>query len=301
MDNVKINTSKTLTLTLPSDPASNAVYVTLYHDFGDTVVANTLATRSNTGVYTITYGQAASGIYKLNSAGIHKAKFTYTVSGTEYTQYQYINVYSPYTDQSSFTAEYPELSNSIVASFDTYESKARNIINTYCGQNFYYYDSKSLIIDGNNHTTLHLPLPISTLKKVTIDPGESTEEVIHNSDDSTVNNIEKIKSGLAESTYYIRYKPDSEEPTRKFKSYSEYKIEGNFGWPYVPENVKQAAQLLIADLVTDDSAYRRHGIYEVDMDIIKYRTKDSFYETTGNIEADVLLMDYMMFVMDYVV
>ena len=34
MDNVKINTSKTLTITLPSDPTSNVVTVNVYHDFG---------------------------------------------------------------------------------------------------------------------------------------------------------------------------------------------------------------------------------------------------------------------------
>ena len=50
-----------------------------------------------------------------------------------------------------------------------------------------------------------------------------------------------------------------------------------------------------------DSSYRRHGMTTVDMDILKYTTKDSFYESTGNIDADVLLMDYTLFVMDYVV
>ena len=50
-----------------------------------------------------------------------------------------------------------------------------------------------------------------------------------------------------------------------------------------------------------DSDYRRHGMKTVDMDILKYETRDSFYESTGNIDADVLLMDYTLFVMDYVV
>ncbi|MGA1256081.1 MAG: hypothetical protein ACO3YX_03595 [Candidatus Nanopelagicaceae bacterium] len=301
MDSVKINNSKTLTLTLPSDPESNAVQVNLYHEFGDIVSSNTAATRSSSGVYTVTYGQESSGIYTLNSSGVHKAVFNYTVSGTEYTQSQYFNVYTPYTTEALFDAEFPELANSLVTSFDTYESKARNIIDTYCGQSFGYYDDKSITIDGNNHNILHLPVPIRSLRKVTVDPGESTEEIIHNYSDNTLLNIEKVRSNLSDSTYFIRFKADSEQPTRKFKEYSSYKIEGDFGWPYVPDNVDQASRLLIADLVTDDSAYRRHGIYSVDMDIIKYRTKDSFYESTGNIEVDTLLMDYTMFIMDYVV
>lgn len=301
MDNVKINTAKTLTLTLPSDPDSNSVIVNLYHDFGDVVSANVSATRTGAGVYTVSYGQESSGIYTLNSSGVHKAIFSYSFSSTDYTQSQYINVYTPYTTQASFESEFPEMTGMITSSFETYESKVRNIIDTYCGQSFGFYDSKSVIITGSNHTSLHLPVPIRTLRKVTIDPGETTEEVVHDYSDSSLLNVEKIKVGVNDSSYFIRYKPDSENPKRKFKDYSTYKIEGDFGWPYVPTNIEQAAKLLIADIVSDDAAYRRHGIYSVDMDIIKYRTKDSFYESTGNIEADMLLMDYTMFIMDYVV
>ena len=74
MDDVKINTSKTLTLTLPSDPTSNTVSTSLYHEFGSLVSGPTNATRTGTGVYTITYGQQASGIYILNSDGYFLAK-----------------------------------------------------------------------------------------------------------------------------------------------------------------------------------------------------------------------------------
>ena len=80
MDDVKIETSKTLTLTLPSDPTSNIVSVKLYHEFGNLVSGPTNATRASAGVYTITYGQQASGIYVLNSAGRYRIDFTYKLS-----------------------------------------------------------------------------------------------------------------------------------------------------------------------------------------------------------------------------
>ena len=102
MDEVKINTSKTLTLTLPSDPASNTVSVSLYHEFGDLVSGPTNATRTGTGVYSITYGQQASGIYTLNASGQHRADFKYTIGGTQYTQSQYINVYTHILTQMTF-------------------------------------------------------------------------------------------------------------------------------------------------------------------------------------------------------
>jgi hypothetical protein len=55
-------------------------------------------------------------------------------------------------------------------------------------------------------------------------------------------------------------------------------------------------------MMNDDSEFRRHGIQRVEMDTIRYEINTTnFFETTGNIDADVLLMDYTLFVMDYVV
>lgn len=307
MDDVKIDTAKTLTLTLPSDADSNAVSVVLTHEFGDVVQAATNATRSSEGVYTITYGQAASGIYVLNSAGKHRATFTYSISGTQYTQSQYINVYTPYLTWGEFIANHAELS-SFSSQFDYFEKRARNIIDTYCGQSFDYYPEKSFTLDGTNHKNIHLPLPISNLTKVTMNPGDSDSEVIHDSTNSSLNNVEKVRQPFHfESSYYIRFKANIVQTNtsrilgKTFKNHSDYKIEGDFGWKYVPNNIKQAADLIIADLMNDDSEYRRHGITSVDMDTVRFSMKSNFYESTGNIEADVLLTDYTLFVMDYVI
>lgn len=308
MDDVKINTSKTLTLTLPSDPTGNVVSVSLYHEFGSLVSGPTNAIRSSAGVYTITYGQQASGIYVLNSAGKHRADFTYTVSGTSYTQSQYINVYTPYIDIDTFFADHPELETDYYEKFDKMEKRVRNIINTFCGQSFDYYPTKYIEISGSGKNTLHLPTPINTLKKVTVNVGYEDETVIHDSTDSTINNIEKSKEPHNfNSSYYIQFRRsflDSVQSiivSSKFDEGDSYKIEGDFGWRYVPENITQAADLLLEDMMNGDSDYRRHGMTTVDLDILKYSTKDDFYESTGNIDADVLLMDYTLFVMDYVV
>jgi hypothetical protein len=308
MDDVKINTSKTLTLTLPSDPTGNVVSVSLYHEFGSLVSGPTNATRSSAGVYTITYGQQASGVYILNSAGKHRADFTYTVSGTSYTQSQYINVYTQYTDIDTFFTDHPDLETDYYDKFEKMERRVRNIINTFCGQSFDYYPTKYIQIYGSNKNVLHLPIPINTLTKVTVNIGYEDETVIHDSTDSTINNIEKSKEPHNfNSSYYIQFRRsflDSVQSiitSSKFDAGDSYKIEGDFGWRYVPDNIVQAADLLLEDMMNGDSDYRRHGISTIDMDILKYNTKDTFYESTGNIDADVLLMDYTLFIMDYVV
>ena len=310
MDDVKINTSKTLTLTLPSDPTSNVVSTSLYHEFGSLVSGPTNATKTGTGVYTITYGAAASGIYILNSSGRHRADFTYTIGGTSYTQSQYINVYTPYIDSDTFFEDHSELETDLSDKFDKMETKVRNIINTFCGQQFDYYPNKYIELQGSSKKTIHLPIPIVNLRKVTVNVGDSDEAVVHDYLDSSLNNIEKTKEiHNFNSSYYLQYKKSFIDSVQtaisisRFNNNDDYKIEGDFGWQFVPNNIEQAADLLLEDMMSDDSEYRRHGIYRVDMDTIEYETKKdvTFYESTGNIDADVLLMDYTLFVMDYVV
>jgi hypothetical protein len=308
MDDVKIETSKTLTLTLPSDPASNVVSVSLYHEFGSLVSGPTNATRTGTGVYTITYGQAASGIYVLNAAGRHRADFTYTVSGTSYTKSQYFNVYTPYINIDTFFEDHPELEDEWYDKFDKLEKKVRNIINTFCGQSFEYYPDKYLEVMGSGKKSIHLPNPISILRKVTADPGTNDEIVLHDYEDATMNHIEKLKEpNNFGSSYYVQFRKSVLDSVNvllivnKFNPQSVYRIEGDFGWRFVPNNIEQAADLLLEDMMNDDSIYRRHGIYSADMDVLKIQTGQNFYESTGNIDADILLMDYTLFIMDYVV
>lgn len=308
MDNVEINTSKSVSITLPSDPDSNSVTVNLYHEFGDLVSGPSSATRISAGVYSITYGQDVSGEYILNSSGKYRTDFTFQVSGVSYTRSIYINVYTPYTTSVDFFSEYSELELNNSVNFTVAEAKIRNIINTYCGQSFFPLKDKTITLNGNNHHTLHLPFPISVLKRVTYNLGEEDETVLFDYTDNTLNNIEKVHQPFNfQSTYYIRFKTgaligiESKFDVSRFKEDASYTISGDWGWSYVPEQVKQAANLLIADYFNSDSEYRRHGIYEVDMDILKFRMGENFYASTGNIEADTLLMDYTLFVMDYIV
>lgn len=306
MDEVKINTSKTLTLTLPSDPDSNVVNVSLYHEFGDLVNGPVQATRTGAGAYQIVYGSDAAGIFVLNSSGKYRADFSYLISGTSYKKSQYFNVSTPYVSSAEFFTQYPELQASNSARFDAVEKRVRAIIDTYCGQSFEPYLTKTLSLNGNNSKTLHLPFPISTLTKVVMNKGESDETVVH---DISINlkNLEKVRQPFNfESTYFIRFKgneittSEGQFVDTRFKEVNSYYITGDWGWPYIPTNVTEASKLLIADVMNDDSEYYRHRVTSVDLDTTSFTMKSNFYETTGNIEADVLLTDYTLFVMDYI-
>lgn len=303
MEQVKINTSKTVSLTLPSDPTGNSVSVSVYHEFGDLVYGPVAATRISTGVYQLSLGQQASGLYILNSAGIHKIKFDYDFSGTDYTQYQYINVFTPYLEESEFFENHPELEQDFGNNFEYFAKRARNAINTFCGQSFDYYPNKTLTMNGNNSSSMRLPIGVADLYEVVQDDGTQDEFILLS---DTVDKIEKVRQPFNfDTTYTIRFKkttsPESIFVLGKFNQDSTYTIRGDYGWKYVPENIKQASDILIADMMNNDSEYRNHGFKRVDMDAISFDMKDTFYESTGNIEADVLLMDYTLFVMDYII
>ena len=146
------------------------------------------------------------------------------------------------------------------------------------------------------------------MRKVTVNSGTTDAEVLHDYEDATVNNIEKAKEPHRfGSTYYLQFRRSTLDSanvailTNKFYPRDAYLIEGDFGWQFVPNNIEQAADLLLEDMMNDDSEFRRHGIHRVDMDTIEYFTNTNFYETTGNIDADILLMDYTLFIMDYIV
>ena len=302
MEEVKVNTSKTVTLNLGFDPDSNSVLVTLHHEFGDVVFEDLPATRASAGVYTFAIGTNAGGEFILNSSGKYRVEFTYNKTGVAYSRSQFLNVVTTYCTESEFFAAYPELEFSNSEKFESSERRVRAIINTFCGQSFDGYYNKSLTINGFNSKTLHLPLPISTLSKVTMNIGESDETILFDASSSSNRTIEKIKQPFNfESSYYIRFKDGSVlGDSIKFKESASYTIVGDWGWQYVPGNVTEAAKLLIADLLNDDSEYYRHRVTSVDMDAVSFSMKSNFYETTGNIEADVLLTDYTLFVMDYI-
>ena len=172
MDDVKINTSKTISLVLGADPDSNIVNATLYHEFADSSVvqASTACTRASAGNYSIAYGEspANSNNFVLAQGGAHKVTFSYDISSTTYTSETHFSVYTPYITGVSFFTNHSDLQATFGAKFEDYERKARRIINTYCGQDFDYYGSKSFIIDGYDTRFLRLPYPMDTLTTVHI-------------------------------------------------------------------------------------------------------------------------------------
>ena len=311
MNEVQANTSKTFTLTLSADPVGNDVTAVLTHGWSaEIVLGSTDCTRTGVGTYTITYGEkaAGSGNYYLDAGGEYKVDFSYTVGSTVYTSTQYFFVYEPYISSTNFFAIHSGLQTNFSSSFSTYETKVRRIIGTFCGQDFYNFPNKTVTLDGNDSMALHLPKPLYVLTKVYADYGDSDQLLIHDSSDSTNLNLEKVRSfGNFESSWHVRFKNKTTSNVNKrlmgdkFTYKSDYRITGDWGWRFVPQNVQSASEILIADMMNNDSEYRNHRILDVSLDTTRMSFDADFLGSTGNTEADILLMDYTAYVMDYVV
>lgn len=261
------------------------VYVTLSHEWGVEIVAKTRATRTGTKQYQFNFSS-----FNLRSNGIYKIKWEYIISGKSYTEYDSVKVYTPYAYASDFFDQYPYLNNvNNTNNFDRVEEKVRNIINTFCGQSFESFYDLYLVIDGSNKRTLSLPCKIQALNTV-------TATITDNLGNATTDETDNIEIS-PDSDWFIRWILTS----GKFRTYATYTITGDWGWFYVPQNVTQAAELLIAEQFNDDNAYRNHGVTDLYMDTHRMRIDEKItFNSTGIIDADVLLMDYIKYQFDWV-
>ena len=125
---------------------------------------------------------------------------------------------------------------------------------------------------------------------------------------SSIDDTNPTSIQVEEYTQYIEISPESprvvrwRNPGTTFSDDSWFKVVGDWGWEYVPQNITQAADLIIYDLMSDDSIYRQHAIKEYGIDRMQRTQFDVSYlaGSTGNIDADVLLMDYTIYTLQLI-
>lgn len=288
---VKRKASRTLTKTISGSPTN--VKVTIYHDWGDLVLAETAATTvsANSFKYVLTSTDTAS-------AGVHKVVWSYT-EGTAKSITDYFLVYDPYVEPNEFFSEYPELESSFSDKFVPVEKKIRKIVDTYCGQSFEFISGKTLKLDGSGGNYLHTVYRIDSLtsvKKVSSDEDITAYVEISPESDYYI----RRNRTYPNTKEYLEPEFGDDRPGRFFRRKQTYAIKGDFGWSYVPFNVEEATKILIADFWNQDSDYRRHNVIFQGIGPVQTNFRGDLMGTTGNLDADVLLMDYTRFVLDHI-
>lgn len=260
--------------------------ITIKHEFGDVVKAETVVAAGPVTTYTYNLTKDDT-----RACGLHRVIWKYTEGASSKTQTAGYQVIQEYISLGQFLTDNPGLS-SVASSFTKIERQARQIINTYCGQEFYFIPEKTIRYDGQNRSSLWTGMRVDDLIEVKLDGVTDITEYIEIAPDT--------RRALRRKKYTDNFDSSTIPSVRYFKSSSVYHVKANWGWHDIPTNIADAAAILISDIVNDDRAYWKHGVSEVYMDTDRLRFHhDMIQGTTGNIEADVLLMDYILFTMDF--
>lgn len=286
---VKQNQSYEVNLSLDSDAdvvsSVYQVFVSLVFEWGDIIVDEATAVRDSAGEYSYEFTAA-----HLNSYGKHKVIWKYKIGGTFYTQTTFLNVYSPYITEDEFFESYPELETNYSEKFDAMERRVRLFIDTVCGQNFQLIKNKTLTYEGDNSDNIYLGIRCLSVLEVTQKPDvDMTDQVeIAVESPSYLRRIEQIIPIATQEQKYIN---------PKFMPDIFYAIRADWGWQSIPANITEAASLLMNDLLNEDSTYVKHGISNIKLDQYSLSFNSSANTGTGNLEVDVLLMDYTNYTM----
>jgi hypothetical protein len=275
--------------TYPSTPDAGTASVTVYYDLGDSVVAATAPTLVSGSTYSITINDDLLG-----AAGIYRLKWSCKIASSSFYSYTEFRVEDAYVTSSDFFSEFsdfdvPEFTNK----FANTEKLARRIIDTYTGQDFQFIKNKTYKYDGNDRSKMNLGQRLNSFSSVYIDESDYTDKV-------EVDFRSKYFLKLLQQYPYPDSRRDDLQPAIFSKNTVVY-VTGDWGWISVPAQITQAAKLLIVDLFDDTRReHFRYGISKIEQGNNRLEFDKGIYNSTGNIDVDILLMDYVYWTMDYV-
>ena len=191
--------------------------------------------------------------------------------------------------------------NSLVTNLDIkmakaieYERLARYIIDSHTNGFSYIRKTKELI--GNGTDELLLDETIHSLYKV-----YENEQLMY---DSTIENNEveykinrqlnAIVVDIPEGTNRINYAKQWRDRFLDIDFFDgyEYLIDGDYGWRVIPQDIKEACELLIQDIFKDNIKYINRYIESFDNDDFKIKFVKNWTATTGNLVVDRILEKY---------
>ena len=250
------------------------------------IVDNQNATRVDVGKYKYILTTANN-----SSLGMHKVVWTYEISGVTNTKTEYYEVVVPYTSAQEVRDMYPDLASKSNEEIYRKEQIARRIINVYCNQSFDFEKAVTKIVYGKSANVLLLPRKLYTITSVKVD---DTDDV---TSDIEIYNEEWLKPTWVTTTTmkFVDIKRGITEPSHYFREGEKYYVKGDWGWEYVPENIRLASMILINDYFCDDTLLREHGVVDAQMGDRSLEFRRDLLGTTGNYNVDQLLADYTYF------
>ncbi len=214
---------------------------------------------------------------------------TYTVS-----KITPVDIVTPILTKAEIKAVWDDATDAEVT---TIEKAVRHIIKAYTGQEFGRYIG-TIQARGTGGMTLALPKRLLTIETFEGIEAATNQFTIGNGGYTlswTPYGVPPVKADFY--GYHqiggVIHNPNNVKLST-FNSTRTYVIGGHWGWEAVPDDVKEAAKLLVNDYACSDAQYRDR--YLVSMTAADWRI--SFYSgaylRTGNVRADQLLSDFVV-------
>ena len=177
------------------------------------------------------------------------------------------------------------------------ERKARFLISSYVSDNF-RFEYKTVGAYGANTDLLHLGQRIESFDKIIYNDYvayDSTEDPAIDELGATIavapskHAIKVVAEGVNISEWV------DQNPLNNpsyFGKDAAYLVRGEYGWKFLPEDVKDCVHELINDFVCNDFIYRNKSLKSIQNDAFNIQFSDSAYRGTGNAYVDMVLSKY---------
>lgn len=214
-----------------------------------------------------------------------EVRLTFTFQSATYTRKEYIQVVTPILPIFE-VKEILETTDDDEA--QRVERAVRRVIEVFCNQRFDYFQGvRTYYGSGNVYLSL-------------------TERLISM---ASLNNITALNLNIRNDGFLLMPKGVEDVKWSTYQSYgpiidpytnykgvfhknTSYAIDGEWGWRAVPEDVREAARLLINDYACADSAYRDRFIVAMTAADWRIQLHPGAYIDTGNARANQLLTPY---------
>jgi len=253
------------------------------------------------------YSYALSSNYT-NFERVLKVVWAYYVDSLEVNHVEYLYVSVPYVTVDETITELGYSSRPEDPNYFPYERiiaaerTAKMLIDSYLGFSLSLTQG-TITAYGDGADVLVLPSRIRTISKLV-----ENDEIVINYEGGEDYNVFGYQVEVTETAYGIRIVPtnpgdDIAEQEfiditgyrkGRFRNGYRYDVSGLIGWDYIPLEIKQAAFLLINDLLCSESSWRSKYVKKINNGQMSIEFSGQIYQGTGNALADTILNKFRM-------
>lgn len=180
--------------------------------------------------------------------------------------------------------------------YEDTEPIVRHIIETITGRSFGKWQG-SFVVGGQAYSAIELPERLISLDSVYRGDTAEDNAMYYLKGDGWYLAKQRFSVDAASSIEFNT--PDGEPIAYPFRSSGKfvadalYTISGTWGYENVPFKIQQAAKLLFADYVCNESTYRNKYIESISTQGWKANFNEQAFTGTGNVLVDQLISDYV--------